>query len=262
MKKQILIIIFLMTIISLKSQVIVNREFNSSSYHSAIMTNEFTVLDINFDKKLLAFKHVYEPRTAWDEMGEIYQQACDCKYAGMEDKKLSGLVLGVYDLSSQKYLKTFIIYNASYEMADCYPYELSVKMLDSAKQFFIEQGLDITKKPQPVALDVKGDSDKTFIYENLEFKYNNEWETDWDNNTMITSSNLWVVTGEEKLIHKINQDDNYYMASGGTIDFISAYKEDDEFVFLNLFYHSSHKAGFTDQEVYHFTPIFKIEDFK
>jgi len=262
MKKHILLFVFWLAFINVNSQVIVKRDFNSSGYHSSILTNEFTVLDINFDKKLLAFKHVYELRTSWNELGEIYQQACDCKYAGMENRPKSGIVLGVYDLESQSYLKSFIIYNAAYSKEDCSTYEMSVKMLDSAKQFFIEQGLDISIKPQPIALEIKGDKVKSFIFENMQFKYSNDWETDWDNNTMITSSNLWIVTGEEELIHQINQDDRYIMASGGRIDYKYAFRDEDEFVFLNLFYHTSGLAGFTDCEVYHFSPVFEFEDIK
>lgn len=262
MKKINLLIVFSMFWLGTNCQAIVKREFNSSNYHNSILTNEFKVLDINFDKKLLAFKHVYQPRTQWDEMGEIYSEACNCHYVGMEDKPLSGIVMGVYDLSTQSYLKSFIIYNAAYTKEDCYPYELSLKMLDSAKQFFIDHDLDITKIPQPLNLDVQGEDVKTFVFENINFKYTNFWEMEWENNIMNTISDLWLMSGEERIIHQIVQEDNYYMASGGRIDYVSAYKEGDEFIFLNLFYHTSHLAGFSDCEVYHFSPIFKLSDLK
>ncbi|HOZ29455.1 MAG TPA: hypothetical protein PLL66_00940 [Bacteroidales bacterium] len=262
MKKMNLLIAFIMIWSGIYCQNIVHREFNSNNYHNSILTNEFKVLDINFDKKLLAFKHIYQPRTTYDEVGEIYSKACNCNYTGMEDKPLSGIVMGVYDLSTQSYLKSFVIYNAAYSQEDCYTYELSIKMLDSAKQFFIEHDLDITKMPEPISLDVQGDEDKTFVFENTKFKYTNFREIEWENNIMNTISDLWLMSGEEKMIHQIVQDDNYYMVSGGRIDYVSAYKQGDEFVFLNLFYHTSSLAGFSDCEVYHFSPIFKLSDFK
>ena len=274
MKRLILFVIAYLLLLSAHSQISVSREFVSHDYNVGIITDDFIVLDINYDNQLVAFKHIFKLHEIYDETGELYKQPCNCRYVGFEDKPTSGVVLGVYDLKEQKYLKTFTIYKAAYEDKDCTPYELSVKMLDSAKTYFIEHNLDIAHKPTPIKLEVVDgstnfpmyiDSIAHFTYKNIKFSYDNYWIKDEDLWTMNTQSQLFANSGksddEPKKIHIINQQDYYYMASGGRIDYLAIYESNGKFVFLNCFHHYNHMAGGTDSETYHFSPVFNLSDF-
>lgn len=255
MKKIILIFAILFCMLSVFSQTSIDRKFNSTPYSNAIETINFTVLDINFDNNLVAFKHVFDPITIYDSDGEIYEQAYNCGYTGMEKNPLAGVVLGVYDLSTQEYLKTFTIYNVAFDESECYDYDLSSKKLDSAKQFFAEHNLDITQKPKPTKLVVE---DNAFVFNKIKFHYTNERFTNDEYTEMTTICKLFA---NDKLLYTINQQDFYYMASGGRIDYKKVYQKNGKFVFLNLFYHTNAMAGDTDHKTYHFSPVYKLSDF-
>ncbi len=211
------------------------REFDSSPYGQRIVNSNFTVLDIDYESKLLAFKHVFEFPEVFDELGELYYKPCNCHYVGMDSLPLAGVVLGVYDLSKQEYLKTFIIYQAVHDTADCTKYDLSQKMLDSAKLFFKEHNLDFNKKPKYENLYVVGDSIKTFIYNDVEFSYFSKRCEENVYFDMTTYSELYARKNGSihtpKLIYSIYQEDKYYMAGQGFINYQSAYAENGYFIF-------------------------------
>jgi hypothetical protein len=247
------------------SQVEKKRDFDSSPYPNTIEASDFIVLDINFDKNLVAFKHVFKLATVTDEMGEISQQACNCRYIGMDSIPYSGVVLGVYDLTKQEYLKIFTIYNAAYEIEDCYEYKLSLIMLDSAKQYFVDNNLDITKKHKPLELFKVDEHENCFVYNGINFKNTHDSNTDCDAPMMIIISELSTFqkgnSDSSRLIYTIFQQDFYFMAGGGCIDYIAAYEEDGNFVFLNVFNHYNRVAGLSNTETYHFSPVLNISDF-
>jgi len=234
-------------------QITKTRPFTDAPYPNFITTIEFTVLDINFNKQLVAFKHVFELNTTYDESGEIYEKPCNCHYSGMKDT-LAGVILGVYDLKNQKYLKTFTIYNVTYDKSDCYDYKTSKQKLDSAKLFFRQNGLDITKKPKPLPF-IAGQ----FEIEGVKFTYTNQ---KGDLDSMFTVSKLFATKNNKTEIYRVNQEDRYYMASGGKTEYIAAYKQGDKIVFLSIFNYISNSAGDTDCETYQFSPIFKLQYIK
>jgi hypothetical protein len=274
MTRLILFVLGFFLLISAKAQTSVSREFHSHDYERGIITEDFIVLDINYDEQLVAFKHIFKLREVYGEMGDLYKHPFNCKYIGLEDKPYSAVVLGVYDLKEQKYLKTFTVYKAAYEEKDCSPYSLSVKMLDSAKTFFIKHNLDIAHKPTPIKLEIVDgavdfplmiDSVVTFTYRGINFSYDNIWESDGNVFYMNTKSQLFVKSNDpdqnKKLLYVINQQDSYNMASGGRIDYLAIYESNGKFVFLNRFRHYNHLSGGTDKEVYHFSPVFNLSDF-
>ena len=258
MKYFIILVLVLASFLSLKGQtenldIVNNRGFKDVPYDNKINTVDFIVLDINLDNNLVAFKHVYNLRTTHDEMGDVHEQGCNCNYTGMSDNSEAGVVLGVYDLSTQEYLETFIIYKAAYNLSDCYDYETSISQLNLAKQYFTEHNLDISKKPQFLSF-----SDDKLELDGISFSYTNERTMNDDMSEMITISNL-IATGEQdKSIYTVYQDDIYYMASGGVTSYISAYRQDDKIVFLSLFEHMSAMAGEPGRETYQFSPVFEI----
>lgn len=258
MKKITVYLIITFVTFSTFSQTTKKRAFTDVPYPNDIKTIEFTVLDINFDKQLVAFKHVFNLQTVYDEDGNIYQEPCNCNYTGMQNNPLAGVVLGVYDLSNQQYLKTFIIYNPAYEKSDCYDYSSSSKNLDAAKKFFSENNLDITKKPTPLYF-----SDDKLTIEGITFTYDNAMNTDDETmGEMITISKLYGFYKNKKVLFTVYQDDYYIMASGGKTYYKAAYKEGDKIVFLSRFDYFSHLAGETDKQTYQFSPIFNLQDLK
>ncbi len=266
MKKLLLLFALLLCVFSVFSQVKKIREFSSVPYEDEIETDEFTVLDINFDNNLVAFKHVFKLRTFYNSGGnKIVDEACDCKYAGMENTPLSGVVLGVYDLSKQDYVKTFTIYRAVYEKEKCTGSKLSQIMLDSAKNYFLENKLDITKKPKAINLVAEYDTVHAFYFKGILFKFDNvrEYDTKF---YYTTTSELFTykkdVSNSEKLIYTIWQGDQYNVGSGGWVEYFYAFEKNGKFVFLNRFYHQCGDQGIPDSEMYHFSPVFKLSDFK
>ncbi|MBN2893611.1 MAG: hypothetical protein JXL97_17195 [Bacteroidales bacterium] len=261
--KHILLIISVIVFLSANNyaQDSKTREFNSVPYQNTIQTIKFTVLDINFDNNLVAFKHVFNLLEVYDEQGDIYMQPCDCKYTGMQENPYAGVVLGVYDLSKQEYLKTFTIYNSSYTESDCFDYETSTANLEEAKKFFAENNLDISKKPEPIPF-----LDDFIDIDGVTFTFTNENTINDDYTAMSTNSVLFAfVRANPDLkmpVYSIFQQDYYYMASSGEINYISAYKKGNKVVFLNKFHHINHMAGSCDSETYHFTPIFGISELK
>jgi hypothetical protein len=110
------------------------------------LTDRFEVLDIHFAKGVVAFKHIAHPDGSEHE-------AVSCNYAGMTgDLRFSGVLLGTWSLKTNKPIKTFVIYKPTYEPSDCMPHEASEKELQAAKTHFLEEGLDIAKRPPSLPL--------------------------------------------------------------------------------------------------------------
>lgn len=255
MKKIFFTLTFFLSLSSLNSQIIIDKEFIFDVYPSSIKTYDFIVLDINTDKKLIAFKHVFCLLEVYNEMGEIYQKPAECNYTGMSKYPNAGVVLGTYNYEKGEYEKIYTIYNATYQQSECYTHQKSALMLDSAKQYFISQNLDITKLPKPVLVN------QIDVF-NFELTYNNNTFTvksfdDYD--TYITTSCL---SANDILLFQINQKNLFSMASHGRISYLRAYHVNDEIIFLYNFYFINHFAGYSDQEYYNFTPSFKFKDLK
>ncbi len=262
MKKVIFAIIFSICLTFVYSQTTKSRDFFSAPYGYFIETIEFTVLDINFDSNLVAFKHVFNLSPSFDVETEKMQEACDCKYAGMEEYPYAGVVLGVYDLSKQEYLKTFTIYNATFDEKECFDYQLSNKKLDSAKLFFKNHNLDISNLPKPSfvipenqATPAYGADELYFSFNNIVFIYTNRNTYD-DDDFAVDISKLYV---NDKLIYTIFQQDNFRMSSFGKVYYVNIYQKGNKFILLNLFYHINRDALSAHSEFYHFSPVFNLD---
>ncbi len=253
MKTLSLLIIAVFTTLLLFAQK--ERSSGECPYDIDIKTNQFIVLDINYQNQLVAFKHIYEKQNYvyYDVGGEVVEKPVNCKYVGMEAYPYSGVILGVYDLKNQEYLKTYTIYQLCTSENLCTTYEQSSKNLEEAKAFFTENGLDISKKPNPNLFD--NDSNKIFTLKLGGINFKADYENNYDE--MLTISRLYA---NQKLIYQINQDDNFVMASHGEIYYTTAYSDGINIVFLNKLYHNNHMEGATSYEYYHFSPVFKISD--
>ncbi len=254
--KQIVLLTFLLNFLSdLFGQNIIQHEF-TAPYPIKVETISFTVLDINFNKQLVAFKHVFKLPTIYDETGEVYQQPCNCHYVGMEKQPFAGVVLGVYDLKTQKYLKVFTIYQAAYDTSECMNYNKSKENLAEVKEYFKTHDLDITQKPTPLYFST--DKENSLIIDGIKFSAISERLDDSQEFLYATMSKLYA-NGD--LIYIIEQEDHFEMASGGEIRYIAAYRNKNKVVFLNLFHHTNNMAGDADADIYHFSPIFDLTEF-
>lgn len=272
--KHYLITILLFSTTIMFAQEIKIRSLFDFPYNNEISTNDFIVLDINFEEELIAFKHIYELPYC-EHYGGSTDSALNCNYLGMNNYPLSGVVLGVYDIKNQEYKRTFTIYESVYELENCTDYEQSVIMLDSAKQYFLNNKLNIENKPMPINLhpiEIKKETEIinnyellntfSFCFEGLIFEYNNIKTY----NEYITESELSVKSKTDSIsnmdIFIIHQKDYYNMGSGGEFEYICAYQKDNKFVFLHKFQHISGFYGSSIREMFYFTPLFDLNDFK
>ena len=254
-KKIFIYIIFGVYGLNVTAQDIVERQYAFTDYPCHVKTIKYEVLDINFSNNKIAFKHVHELLSQYDETGELYNSACDCKYSGMQKYPKAGVILGTYDLANQKYDKVFTIYKSAYKKKDCFDYETSKIFLKGAKATFKVSNLNIENKPKAYLFS-KSNS-KLLDFNGLKFTYTSDNIT--ENDKMLTLAKLFV---NGKLLLTVKQEDNFAMASGGEIKFISAYVKDDMIIFLYKFHHVTSMAGETDFETYNFTRVFSISYLK
>lgn len=106
----------------------------------AAMTDRFEVLDVDFEKGLVAFKHIAHP-------GDFEMEPINCNYAGMGTLPHSGVMLGTWSLKENKPVQTFVVYKPAQEESECMSHTESEANLKAAKAHFLEKGLDITKSP-------------------------------------------------------------------------------------------------------------------
>lgn len=256
MKKATIYFIILLSSCLSFGQKIKYREFKDVPYPNWIETVEFYLFDINLDDNLVGFKHVFNLVTTYDETGEIYEKPCDCGYQGMKENPFAGVVLGVYDLENQEYLKTFTIYNATYDEKDCFDFETSSKKLDSAKKYFKEKNMDITMFEIPFDLEMTSD------LIGINFTFTNKRTMNDDLTSMVTISQLNAEIDKKKTIYTVYQDDYYIMASGGNTEYVEAYTRGDKIFFLSIFDYFTALAGTPNCQTYQFSPVFSISELK
>lgn len=101
------------------------------------------VLDVNDTHAALRVIHRVE-----DPEGMM--EAVSCDYAGMQKYPKSGVKLAIFDLKTGQ-PEEFEVYAPAFEPDQCLSHEASKKALDAAKARAAAVGLDVTKKPAPVA---------------------------------------------------------------------------------------------------------------
>ncbi len=222
-------------------------------YETSIQTLQFKVLDINFEKGFIAFKHIYEMQESFimGDEGEMIYKPVDCKYAGMESYPRAGVVLGIYDLAKGEYTKTFTVYGSCYEIEDCDSHDQSVLKLDSAKQMFKDYGLMIDKNPKGIPFIKQSQDISSLTLDDFEIK--STFQNDYDNMQTIS---LLEVNG--KNIFTETFDDFFVMASRGEVLHTAAYRNGDKIVFLSKFFHTNNMEGPRSWEFFQFSPVFVI----
>jgi len=258
MKQAIFLFSIIIFSIRIFSQNVEEREYDFKDYPENIETIKYEVLSIDFLREFLAFKHMFRLATVYDEIGKIYKQPCDCKYAGMEKYPYAGVVLGTYDLLSRGYSMVYTVYKSTYNKSECMDHISSTYKLDEAKDLFNASRISITQKPKPILFKHPQNNISILNIDGITFKATSENITDEETADMLCISKLYA---NDNLIYTIKQQDNFIMASSGNIKYLSAYKEGDKIVFLNVFHHTSNMAGIPDKETYNFSPIFTLSDY-
>lgn len=265
MKKLTFIFFIIFFNFSIFSQIITNRKFPSGKYPCEIKTIDFKVLGLGSFTEMdeikyegtIAFKHIYELLSSYDEEGNLIGKTCDCSYAGMQNNPNAGVILGTYDLSSQDYFNTYTIYKSVFNKNDCLSKAESEKNLQNAKQDFNFMRIPINNKVSKLDFKVVNQNTSEIIIGGIKFKSVYKKVSDEKPYDMMCVSKLFA-NGE--LIYKINQQDEFYMMSGGKIIYISAFGQDDKVFFLNKFSYIDNGGG-ANRETYNFSPIFSITNF-
>jgi len=255
MKKILIINLFTFAVLSSIGQKHMDYDFFPNE--TDVKTIKFQVLDINFEKKLVAYKHVYEllPQSTFSSGEEVQYIPVDCKYAGMEVYPKAGVVLGIYDLEKEEYLKTFIIYESCMDIKECYEHTYSEDQLNAAKKLFSDYELNIKNIPKALLFKKKSDKEKYLMTDGITFS--STFVNDYDN--MLTKSFLYV---DGELMYYVSHDDNFAMASHGQIYHKAAYKKGNKIIFLSKFFHDNNMEGPRSYEFHYFSPVFEIIDGK
>jgi len=223
-------------------------------YEIGVKTLEFKVLDINFEKKLVAFKHIFELQEGLFDGpdGEYEANPIDCKYAGMGAYPRAGVVLGIYDLEKGDYLKTFTIYKSCYDPEDCYAHEISVLNLDSAKQMFKDYGLDIEKVPKPLKFNENNENLNSLTIDGI--KFTSSYKNDHENFQTISYLNA---NGD--LLYFIEYFETFIYSGKVEVFYQAAYKVGNRVVFLNKYFRENKMYGEKSWEFFKFSPVFEIK---
>lgn len=232
------------------------KGLNHSPYKTDIKTLSFEVLDINFEKGLVAYKHTYEILVQEDETGTVFQTPCDCGYAGMQDKPFAGVVLGTYDLNNDAHGKTFIVYESVDGHENCTKIEESQVRLAEAKKHFSEEGLDITKKPKLHKIADQKSFSVNHNNQNIQFKITSEVVEDEED--FMKMINHYKIYNEQDLMFEQKFLYSPVMAGTGHIKFISYYKHGDQILLLENFIHNSGMVGYYHNEFFSFSPIINL----
>jgi hypothetical protein len=243
------------------------RPFNYPSYDRDIRTNDFVVLDVNFEKRLAAFRHVYQQL---DISQDGIPATADCGYAGMAKLPHSGVVLGVYDLKRGVLKKHFVIYRAVTGKGECTKREESEAALAEAKAYIKQLGLNVKAQPTAYRPNAKGEFVPTLGGRSalIATASRRVTEHDWANDpaltavdrndSVVSSITIGEAKAEGRVIYRSYYGDSWSMGSKGYVEFLSLFAERGEFVFLERFRHRTGHFDMTDFEVYHFSPVLSI----
>lgn len=113
--------------------------------------DEIEILDVETQARLVAFRHIVLPNP--DEGSH------PCAYPGMEDPR-SGVDLGLLDVDKGEVTR-WTVYKAASRPEECTPEAESKRALAEAKARLTELGLDVTREPKPLEVEIEKDKDVT-----------------------------------------------------------------------------------------------------
>ncbi len=253
-KKFIILFVFLNTgiLFSVFSQINRYREiYNSEKYE--IENLFFNVMDINWDKGLLAYRQVYQmaernPPNGGDET----LQPCDCNYENWEEYPKIGIIYGVYDLNKGKVLKDFYILKSVFDKKNCTTTDELNKNADDYLAYCKSEGLNVVWGQYEQFTEMHRYFDENYgQLGDIHFKAN--YINDTYNDENYTIGNLYA---DSEPVFTVNQKESWIMGSRGKMLFERIYSKDDKyFLFYEYFWISGTDAP--NMTVFDFTPILK-----
>ena len=255
MKKFVALLVFYFSVFSLlNAQIVRDREFYDFDSPFASTISYFNVLDINWDKGLVAFNAQYKLPEIEDVSGEgNTQEPCNCYYQGWEKFPGEGLYYGVYDLNKGEVLKTFYVLKSAYKTEDCSTLDEANKNADAYLAYCKSLGLNIEWGKYKPFTDMNRYFDNNYgDWDDLHFK------ADYVNveaaEAYYTYAYLFV---NDENVFTVSQKEDWSMGSRGKFLFERIYSKGSKyFLFYEYFWQSGYDAP--DLQVYDFTPVFDV----
>jgi hypothetical protein len=243
----------------------------SSPYPSDIVTDKFEVIDADFAKGVVAFKHTYhlvEPPAEEEDVDEA-ARLLRCEYPGFETMPNSGLTYGIYDLARDQLRSVYTVYRSTF--TKCSSSEESQATLLLARKQIAAAGLNPDGHAQVVALSPpsKGlqEIPLTLSGKPRAFRSTTVWHDAEGDDTRRTrcGKEEGVSMGQIEVAdhHKGRaiwfrcQRDTYYDMSGGTFIYPQAIVRGDKIVFVEEFRFFTHDRTERDREIWSFTKVLK-----
>ncbi len=253
MKKYLYLLFVILNITAIfqsKAQIQRNRDFKSAKERGTDIIEYVNIMDINWDKALLAYQVVYKLQKTIDPTTKKPKSPCNCNYKGWQDNPYSGVYYAVYDLNQGKELKRFYVLKSAYDPKDCSNMD---KANENALAF-----LDYTK---PLGLKIEWNKFKPFTFMNRVFLDNHGKVGDL--NFSFSSINneyddvgytLGGINVNGKDIFGINQD--HLNGGKGKFLFERVYANDDKYLVLYEYFWQDDK-GSPKLQVLDFSPVFE-----
>ncbi len=247
-----------------------------NAYPVQIQTDVFDVLDVSFEKKLVAFRHIYRlppPDAPVDDQGSDDllpaqtpggTELTRCLYPGLRDYPQSGMIVGIYDLAADRLKGAFLIYEST--MGACTTPEKYEAARARAEKRFKAEGLASQRSVSALALAEPKDGVQNFVLSNgkkrYEFRATNVHHSEGEpanacgDAFMVTGG---VITLAGKTVWVRCQRDNFRNISGGAFVYPQAIIKGKQAVFVERFRHSSFEEGSPSRELWSFTKIFTLK---
>ncbi|MCC6808213.1 MAG: hypothetical protein IT381_12380 [Deltaproteobacteria bacterium] len=253
------------------------RELNpppfGKAYPTIIQTDVFDVIDVDWKKQLVAFRHIYrlserDPAGVDDE-GNALAHADGtalkrCAYPGMSDTPYAGLIVGVYDIGNDKLKGAFQIYEST--RGECTSEEKAAEQKRSAEQVLKSFGLGPSSRAQVLKLPPPKDGVQSFVLRSKAKSYEltatnvrhaaDDPPTVCGNEAMVTAG---IVKYGAMTVWVRCQRDRYRSASGGAFTYPLAVIGDGRLLLVEKFHHSSFETDVPTREMWSFSRILKLK---
>ena len=240
-----------------------------SPYPSDIVTDKFEVVDADFKKGVVAFKHTYhlvEPPAEEEDVDEAARLLA-CPYPGFETLPNSGLTYGIYDLARDQLRSVFTVYRSTFTKCTT-PEESQATLLLSRKQI-AAAGLNPDGHAQVVTLTQPNKGLQEFALtvggKRQAFRTSTVWRESQDEAARRTrcGSDEGVSMGQIEIADHGKgravwfrcQRDTYFQMSGGTFIFPQALVRGNQVVFVEQFRFFTHDRTERDREIWSFSKI-------
>ncbi len=246
-----LIVLNILAVYQSNAQIQRNRDFKSAKERGTDVIEYINIMDINWDKALLAYQVVYKLQKTIDPNTKKLKNPCNCNYKDWQDNPYSGVYYAVYDLNKGKELKRFYVLKSAYEPKDC-------SNMDKAN----ENALAFLNYTKPLGLKIVWNQFVPFVFMNRDFSDNYGKVDDLNfsfgyknmvsNGTNYTSGSV-KVNGND--IFEVKQFEEQSNDGKGDFLFERVYGKYDKYLVLYEYFWQDDK-GSPKLQVVDFSPVF------